>query len=103
LYKVEKSKRQSEDSGDIVGALPEKDSGNDLITCYHNINYLYLFVQEFKKNYKCNLYMNIVFFFILITILLYADRTSLSSSSFHFKADDSFKSERGDTSTIDEM
>ncbi|CAH1732957.1 unnamed protein product [Aphis gossypii] len=54
---VEKSKRQSEDSGDIVPALPEKDS----------------------------------------------DRTSLSSSSFHFKADDSFKSDRGDTSTIDEM
>ncbi|XP_060844001.1 rho guanine nucleotide exchange factor 11 isoform X7 [Rhopalosiphum padi] len=57
FVQIEKSKRQSEDSGDIVGALPEKDS----------------------------------------------DRTSLSSSSFHFKADDSFKSDRGDTSTIEEM
>ncbi|XP_050061635.1 rho guanine nucleotide exchange factor 12 isoform X7 [Aphis gossypii] len=57
FVQIEKSKRQSEDSGDIVPALPEKDS----------------------------------------------DRTSLSSSSFHFKADDSFKSDRGDTSTIDEM
>lgn len=32
LFQVEKSKRQSEDSGDVVGALPEKDSGNDSIT-----------------------------------------------------------------------
>lgn len=36
-------------------------------------------------------------------IFIFTDRTSLSSSSFHFKADDSFKSERGDTSTIEEM
>ncbi|XP_025200480.1 rho guanine nucleotide exchange factor 11 [Melanaphis sacchari] len=57
FVQIEKSKRQSEDSGDVVGALPEKDS----------------------------------------------DRTSLSGSSFHFKADDSFKSDRGDTSTIEEM
>jgi hypothetical protein len=27
LFKVEKSKRQSEDSGDIVGALPDKELG----------------------------------------------------------------------------
>lgn len=32
-FLVEKSKRQSEDSGDTIGALPEKDSGNFKFIC----------------------------------------------------------------------
>lgn len=30
FFLVERSKRQSEDAGDVVGALPEKDTGNVL-------------------------------------------------------------------------
>ncbi|XP_050528343.1 rho guanine nucleotide exchange factor 11-like isoform X2 [Daktulosphaira vitifoliae] len=55
FVQMEKSKRQMEDAGDVVGALPEKD----------------------------------------------LDRTSLSGSSFQIRADDSFKSEKGDTSIVD--
>lgn len=33
----------------------------------------------------------------------FADRSSLSGSSFHIKTDDSFKSERGDTSIVEDM
>jgi len=34
--------------------------------------------------------------------MLYIGRTSLSGNSFHSKVDDSFKSERGDTSIIED-
>ncbi|XP_025425512.1 rho guanine nucleotide exchange factor 11-like isoform X3 [Sipha flava] len=57
FVQIEKSKRQSEDSGDIVGALPDKE----------------------------------------------LDRSSLSGSSFHIKTDDSFKSEKGDTSIVEDI
>ncbi|XP_050433576.1 rho guanine nucleotide exchange factor 12-like isoform X2 [Adelges cooleyi] len=57
FVQIEKSKRQTEDAGDVVGALPEKDS----------------------------------------------DRTSLSGSSFLIKTDDSFKSDKGDTSVVDDI
>lgn len=39
----------------------------------------------------------------IIIVTNYTDRASLSGSSFHIKTDDSFKSDRGDTTIVEDM